>query len=179
VTATLALAAALAAPPVPASVARAVPLPEMVDRADVIAVAVARSSRSFWEDGRIVTDSILAVDTPVLGSTSGGRLVVRTLGGEVGGLGQRVFGEPWFAPGDRCLVFLERDGAGRLRPIGMAQGVLPIVRAAGGPQVVPNPDLPAVDDAGLSASVAPWLVAPRPLAEVLADVRALVEERGR
>ena len=174
-----------------ASVVRALGLDELVDRARTIAVVRVESAAAAWRDGRIVTDSVLVVTEGVQDAAAGERLAVRTLGGEVDGIGQRVFGEPRFRSGERYLVFLERlatsateaDGSPSttvlLRPVGMSQGALPVTDAAGTPLVAPNPDLPDLVLPDVAVSVAPWLDAPRPLADVLAEVRVALAARGR
>ena len=185
----LALCALAATLPALASVVRVLPLPELVRRSQVVAVAEVESSVSSWVDERIVTDSVLVVEDPLLGTAGGERLTVRTLGGEVDGLGQRVFGEPWFRPGERYLLFLEPfplAGSSRtpnpeslaplLRPVGMSQGALPIVASPEGPLVTPNAEQPALLDPCVEASLAAWLDAPRPLADALAEVREAVQE---
>lgn len=179
-TALLALVTLLAAP-AHASVARVLGLPELLARAEVLAAATVESTTARWVDDRLVTDSVLRLDTPLRGGAPGDRVTVRTLGGELDGLGQRVFGEPWFRPGERYLVFLERHPATdgdvtRFRPLGMAQGALPIVDAPDGTRVTPAPDLPLLVEPAALASVAPWLEAPRPLDEVLAELRAGLAE---
>jgi hypothetical protein len=186
---TLALCVLAATLPALASVVRVLPLPELVRRSQVVAVAEVESSVSSWVDERIVTDAVLVVQDPLLGTAGGERLTVRTLGGEVDGLGQRVFGEPWFRRGERYLVFLEPfplEGSARipnpesriplLRAVGMSQGALPVVASPEGTFVTPNAELPALLDPCVEASLAPWLDAPRPLADVLADVRDAVRE---
>lgn len=169
---------ALAALPARASIVRVVGLPELLARAEVLGVATVESAASSWVDGRIVTDALLRLDDPLRGGSPGLRVAVRTLGGEVAGIGQRVFGEPRFQPGERYLVFLERlPDSSRFRPVGMSQGALPVVETADGPNVTPAPDLPLLVQPAARASVAPWLEAPRPLASVLAELRtALAEE---
>lgn len=176
----LLLLGGLAAAPAEAAVVRALGLRELVARAEVIGVAAVESATSFWVSGRIVTDSILRLDLPLRGAAVGDRVVVRTLGGEVDRIGQRVFGEPIFRPGERYLVFLERlpgsSVPALLRPVGMAQGVLPVVDAPGGPLVTPPPDLPLLVDPGAMVSPAPWLTVPRPLDVVLGELRAALAE---
>lgn len=163
-----------------AGVVRIVPLPEFVSRAAVIAVAQAESSESRWENGRIVTYTTVVVRQPVRGAADGTRLAIGTLGGEVGGIGQRVFGEPRLRVGERYLVFLERpDGRDWWRPVGMAQGILPVVEGPAGDVVEPNADLCAAAGHAAGTSVSPWLSSPRPLAEALADVRAEVARASR
>jgi hypothetical protein len=176
----LALWALAATLPAFASVVRVLPLPELVRRSQVVAVADVESSVSSWVDERIVTDSVLVVESPLLGAAGGERLTVRTLGGEVDGLGQRVFGEPWLRRGERYLLFLEpfpsSEPTALLRPVGMAQGALPVVASPEGTFVTPNADLSALLEPCVEASLAPWLDTPRPLADVLADVRDAVRE---
>jgi hypothetical protein len=149
-------------------------------------VAEVESSVSSWVDERIVTDSVLVVEDSLLGTVGGERLTVRTLGGEIDGLGQRVFGEPWFRRGERHLLFLEPFPspdptayrllpAALLRPVGMSQGALPIVASPEGPLVTPNAEQSALLDPCVEASFVPWLDAPRPLADVLAEVREAVQ----
>lgn len=176
----LPLLVALAAVPVRASVVRVLGLPELLARAEVVAVVTVESAASSWVAGRIVTDSALRLDEPLRGGARGDFVSVRTLGGEVDGIGQRVFGEPSFRPGERYLVFLERfPGASerpRFRPVGMAQGALPVVDTPDGPRVTPAPDPPLLVAPSAAASVAPWLDAPRPLDAVLAELRAALAE---
>jgi len=166
----------------PASVVRALSLPELVGESAIVAVARVETAASAWVGGRIVTDAVLVVDEGLAGAAAGERVTVRTLGGEVDGIGQRVSGEPWFRAGERYLVFLERlpppadEGAALFRPVGMAQGALPVAEAVDGLQIAPNPELPALAAPGCAVSMAPWLDAPRPLADVLAEVRAAVQD---
>ncbi len=173
--------ALLAAAPARGSVVRVLSLEELVARSAAIAVVTVESTRASWVDGRIVTDATLVVEDGLWGAESGDRLAVRTLGGEVDELGQRVFGEPRFLPGERYLVFLEpaaaEDRLDLLRPIGMSQGALPVREGADGAQLEPNAELPLLVEPGVAASVAPWLAASRPLGEVLAEVRAAVRAR--
>jgi hypothetical protein len=166
----------------PASVVRALTLAELVEASSIVAVARVETATSLWVDGRIVTDTVLVVDEGLSGAEPDERVTVRTLGGEVEGIGQRVSGEPWLRAGERYLVFLERlparagDAAARFRPVGMSQGALPVTEAANGPQVAPNAELPALVVPGRAISVAPWLDVPRPLDEVLVEVRAAVQD---
>ena len=169
------------------SVVRVLSLPQLVERSDVVVVASVESAASAWVDGRIVTDVVVVVGEGVAGAAAGGRLIVRTLGGEVDGIGQRVFGEPQLRSGERYLLFLETLPSGDAsssaatalyRAVGMSQGALPVVDAPGGATVAPNPDLPELVEPGAQMSVRPWLDASRPLADVLADVRAALPAAG-
>jgi hypothetical protein len=86
----------------------------------------------------IVTDVTVRSELGILGVPSGSRFVVRHLGGEVGAVGQRVFGEASFHPGERLLLFaVERRGA--YWALGMSQGVWPVQRDDAGVDVVVEP----------------------------------------
>jgi hypothetical protein len=111
----------------------------------------------------IVTDVTIAIDQRLLGAAEPDRFVVRYLGGEVGDLGQRVFGEASYRVGERVLLFAaKRQGA--FYAVGMSQGVLHV-----------RDDGAGVERIGAGA-------APRKLDDVLDQVRALVArplEQGR
>jgi len=100
------------------------------DRVVIGAVGEARSLRS--DDGRrIVTDTWLEVEQTLKGAPVP-RLLVRTAGGVVGELGQRVPGAARLTRGDRVLLFLEDHGqaaAGepRCRVVALAYGVFLLV----------------------------------------------------
>ena len=163
-----------------ATVVRVLSLPELVSGSEVISLVTVESSSSRWEDGRIVTRSVARVDLPLAGADSGARIEVLTLGGEVGDVGQRVFGEPVLRSGERYLVFLAPAGDGRsLRCVGMAQGALPVVAGPAGDEVVPNADLPRLIEPGAEMSIQPWLGGPRPLGEVVDEVRSAAARSGR
>ncbi len=142
-------------------------------RADEIFVGtVERVSSRFVSAERrgIVTDVTLRCDRQVLGVRAGGRLVVRHLGGEVEGRGQRVFGEASFVVGEQVLLFASKR-SGAYWPVGMAQGALHVRRDdAGLPRV--RTDLGGAD---LGVGSAPPLDG-RPLDDVVAE---LVLSQGR
>jgi hypothetical protein len=161
-----------------ASAAVALDLPALVAQSRTVAVADAAEASSFWLDGRIVTDTVVRVIDPILGAAAGRTLVVRTLGGEVGELGQRVAGEASLVSGRRYLLFLEAAGE-VLRPVGLAQGALPVVEISGAAMVLPPVDPPLLLSADGLASVAAWLAAPRPLVDVLVEVREEARRLGR
>lgn len=153
---------------------------ELVQEADHAAlVEVVALEASYDELDRIVTDATLRVVEPLVGpSRVGDTLVVRRIGGTLGGLALRIEGEPSFVPGERLVVFLE-DVGGVLRPVGMSQGVLPVERADHGEVVMPG-------GAGLSLvrpgdpALTPTrgaLTAPRPIDEVVAEIRELGDGR--
>jgi hypothetical protein len=177
-----ALAALAAVAPAAASVTRALDLRELVAEADHVAVVRVVRQEARWHRGRIVTDVTLEVETSMKGARAGETLVVRRLGGAIGDLGMRVEGEPEFIDGERSVVFA-RSMRGVLRPVGMSQGVLPIQLDAGRAMVLPGGAglslvLPAPGNRFAPAPAA--LLHPRPLDDLLGEIRLAVEEaRGR
>jgi hypothetical protein len=113
-----------------AGVARAVPLAELVRASDVVAIGTAVDSYSLWETvgarRRIVTYSRLRVDETV-GKSGETELLVRTLGGHVGKIGQIVHGEPMVAIGQRAMLFVRHMGDGTSTIVGRTQGYFPLV----------------------------------------------------
>ena len=95
-------------------------------------------STSVWEDGRIVTYTRVHVDRSVAGALpSGDDPWLRTLGGVVGHVGQRVEGEAVLSFGYQALVFLGAGKAGTFYVTARAQGQFPIVTTpTSGPHVV-------------------------------------------
>jgi hypothetical protein len=121
------LAAVLAvAAPADASLHLEVSLQHLVTVSDLVIEATPQESKSVWEDlpsvgRRIVTYTRVSVEQSVYG-TPPGEVWVRTLGGQVGNLGQKVEGEAVLASGDRQLLFLKAGDAGTHRVVEMAQG---------------------------------------------------------
>jgi len=113
-------------------------LPQLVGRSDVIFVGKAIKTYSHWsEDKRhIVTDTTFQVSTAVSGVSQGKSVVIRRLGGAVGGIGMRVSGAPSFNKGDEVLLFTEKRGNGKRYVVGMKQGAFRITRDRTARQVV-------------------------------------------
>jgi len=105
---------------------------QLVGRSDLIFVAEATGSRSHWgEDGRhIVTDTTFTLSRPIKGNP-GGQVIVRNLGGVVGGMGMRVSGMPSFASGEEVLLFTEMR-QGQRYVVGLEQGVYRLSRDGAG-----------------------------------------------
>ena len=129
--------AALAAPRLAsATLARAITLPELVGFSQFALVGTATDAYSRWEtvgnSRRIVTYVRLEVTQPIDGrpppDTS---LLVRTLGGRVGDIGQLVHGEARFELGSRAVAFVAPDDDGVLGVTAMAQGHYPLRAEAG------------------------------------------------
>lgn len=154
-----------------AAVALLVSMDELVAASTYVVVAQAGERTSVWEDlpggRRIVTYTRFKVERAVVGSP-GSEIMVRTLGGVVGTVGQAVSGEAKIASGERSLLFLaKRDSA--LVVTALAQGHFPIAVDAKG-----NERLKASPDAGT--------LIPRPGPVIAAReelVGALVEDAAR
>ncbi len=131
------LLATLAVPRVSrATTARAVSLSDLVARSTRIAHATPLEGNSRFEDigdGRhIVTYSRLRIDESIVGATGESEILVRTLGGRVGKLGEIVHGEAQLAINEACVVFLQKNEDGIELVTEMAQGHYPLLGDASG-----------------------------------------------
>jgi hypothetical protein len=173
-----------------ASTAIALSLDDLVEKSEVIVVATAASKTSRWEAGHIVTYTTITVEAPVAGGPKAGdALVVRTLGGTVGNIGQKTFGEAVLPVGAKLVLFLHAlppsvvatSVAGARSVTGMEQGVLPVVVAEDKQAhigALPSSlDLvPPKKATGVPARAA---TEGRLLQDVLADVKALWIAHGK
>ncbi|MCC6213552.1 MAG: hypothetical protein IT376_01695 [Polyangiaceae bacterium] len=129
-----------------AGVARAVTLEELValSRFGVVATPVDAFSR--WETigkrKRIVTYTRLRIEEALLEADDpGAEQLVRTLGGQVGEIGQIVHGEAVFTIGERTGVFLQPLGD-VLTVTALAQGHYPLrADSRGALRLAPSPRL--------------------------------------
>jgi len=112
-------------------------LRDLVGRADQIFVGkVVKVESRGGENGRqIVTDTTFRVEQGVRGVSAGGEVVVRHLGGVVGGIGMKISGTPSFRVGDQALLFTDRRKNHRY-VTGMNQGAFSIARDAAGQAMV-------------------------------------------
>ncbi len=78
------------------------------------------------------TVSTIRVERFIHGS-GGDEVKIEELGGDFQGTEVRVAGTPEYRAGERVLVFLRRDEAGRYRTYGMAQGKFTLRAAVDGP----------------------------------------------
>lgn len=173
----LAVAATLATPRAArATLMEALDLATLVARSDDVVVARASEKSCRWMGERIVTDVVLEVSEVAKGDLGEGeRLEVLLLGGAVGELGMRVSGEAGLEPGGEYLLFLRRWNGTR-RPVGMAQGALPVQRSGGTVVVEPaRGDLALVrrGPGGTLTHAEPAVTEARPLADLLAAIRDL------
>jgi hypothetical protein len=159
-----------------ASLARAVTLARLVRSSERAVVATAVDAHSRWETvgrkKRIVTYTRIRVDE-TLGGPEDQELMVRTLGGQVGAVGQVVHGEAVLILGEPAILFLATDADATPLVTEMAQGHYP-VRAAndGERRVFPSPRLSEID-LGADSAVR-QLVGRR-----LDDARSLVRKAWR
>lgn len=119
-----------------ATVMRPVTLPELVRASHHVVTASALEGYSVWETvagrKRIVTYTRLGVDENVALEATERELLVRTLGGNVGDIGQVVHGEAVLIVGQRSLAFLRRRDDGSLGVTAMSQGHYPMLPDAKG-----------------------------------------------
>ncbi len=137
-----------------ASVSVSVGFEELLRKSSAVAVVVPTDRTALWEGGRIVTYTRLRVERPVAGPLAG-EVWVRTLGGAVGSIGQRVEGEADFALGSPSLAFLRARAEA---PAGSFPGAYGVVEGAQGqfPIVIEYPRRPRLGaSSGLGALVAP------------------------
>ncbi len=119
-----------------ASLSRAVPVEELVGRSQHVLLGEPLDAESVWEQvGRrrhIVTYTRVRTLEPLAGADPRQEeLLVRTLGGRVGELGELVHGEAMLQLGARGVLFVMPTRGG-LAVTAMAQGHYPVLRDAAG-----------------------------------------------
>ena len=114
-----------------ASILAKLSLREMAGRADRALLGTVESvrSRMLGDGGYIVTDVQIRCTREILGVPAGTVFTVRHLGGEVGELGQKVFGEASYQLGQEVLLIAE-ERSGAFFAVGMAQGAMHVERDA-------------------------------------------------
>jgi len=137
-----------------ATTAVALALDDLVRASYRVALVTPTQSAAAWEtaDGqrRIVTRTrVLLQDVwrvrgePDTSSEEDAQeMVLRTLGGRVGEIQQKVHGEAALPSGEAVLVFAGRLHEGGRRVVGMAQGHYPLVSDAGDVRLRRSRDLP-------------------------------------
>jgi hypothetical protein len=127
------VAAAFVATPAGGSVSIELSIDEVARGAAIVARVIPLDAASAWEDGRIVTTTRVRIERVVAGSSPGGEIRIKTLGGIVGNVGQSVAGEAAFVSGTPSIVCLTTRGGAHV-VVARAQGQL-VVRHANGEQV--------------------------------------------
>ncbi len=118
-----------AARPAHASVSRALTLEQLAKASHACVAGTPVHSESHWETigghRRIVTETRLLVEEVVGGELEDTEIMVQTLGGQVGDIGQIVHGEAVLIRNRRAIVFL--SARGRVSSVtAMAQGHYPV-----------------------------------------------------
>lgn len=177
-----ALLACLAGAGARASSLTSLSLESLSTQADRILVGtVEKSEAHYISSGSryIVTDVTVRSERNLLGVPEGSRFVVRHLGGVVGELGQRVFGEASYRVGEQVLLFAsERQGS--FYAMGMAQGAMHVYRDSSGTSRVETQLGGAELVTPGSAQLAPAAATAtngRSLDEVVAQVQAYIARR--
>jgi hypothetical protein len=111
-----------------ASLALAMELPELAERADRVVIAQVAAVTTEWDSthSTIVSRVELAVEETLKGDVPANRrLRLVQVGGQVGELVMRVSGQPGFVVGERAVLFLEGP-AGNCHLVGLGQGKRPL-----------------------------------------------------
>lgn len=159
-----------------ATVVRALSLTSLVESSRTILVLTALSTDSHFEDigrrRRVVTDTRVRVEEVLAKADApSSELLVRTLGGSIGRLGERVHGQAQLILGEPCVAFLLEGPDGIHYVNGMAQGHYPL-RGSARRELMNSPDLPEIIDFDSSAVKA--LVGSE-LAHATSRIRGLVK----
>lgn len=162
---------AIAAVPLPASVVVPMTLGQLVESADLIVDASIEDVRVVAGPDGAERMVLVRGDTPWKGQADG-PVYVRLAGGRLGGTETRVPGVPVVADGERYVWFLAVHPRGGYSVVGLHQGALRASVAPDGEARVLVPSL----SAGPRGDVAR---VPRPIADLEAQVRALIAGDGR
>lgn len=121
-------------------------LSDLVVASPLVVLATPLDHRSVWEEDeslgrRIVTYTRVRVERALDGeSRVEGEVWVRTFGGTVGSVGQRVEGEAALVPGEEAVLFLQKRLDGTHAISGMALGHYPLRKRDDGKRILsPSP----------------------------------------
>jgi hypothetical protein len=134
-----------------ATLVRGMTLKELVGRSQHVVVGTPLSAyclyATFGTRRMIVTETRLRVDG-VLGlqGPDESELRVRTLGGQLDGVGELIHGQAELQRGRQCVGFFERQPDGTCWLTGMAQGHYPLSNAGATLVLRPSPQLPTIRD---------------------------------
>lgn len=140
-----------------AALMRVVSLPALLQSSMHVLQAVPLDVTSQWEtvgeQRRIVSYTRVRAEELIAGSKpESSELLVRTLGGHVGDVGQVVFGEAALRVNEPCLLFLRRAVVNVEQVVAMAQGHYPILSdSSGARRLLPSPNLSELRGSGDSA----------------------------
>lgn len=123
-----------------ATLVRGLTLRELLAASDRIAVVTPLHAESHWEtiggQRSIVTDTRVRVEESMRAATSAVEVIVRSLGGRVGDVGELVHGQPSLQLGQASVVFLKETARGLHWTAGMAQGHYPLLQRADGAKLL-------------------------------------------
>ncbi len=105
---------------------------ELIIGSRVIVQADVLSTESSFDDThtQVFTYTTLRVNEVLKGAVATRRIVIKELGGDVGGKGVMIFGAPEFTPGEKVVLFLDTWPDGSLRTHQMFLGKFSIVEDA-------------------------------------------------
>lgn len=163
-----------------------VTLEHLVKSSDLAIEGTPEEASSLWEEipgggRRIVTYTRVHVAQSAYGNAASD-VWVRTLGGQVGDVGQKVEGEAMLVPGERSVLFLRASAEGPARVIEMAQGQYVVRREDNADKLRISPYLGKVlpsKDEKERARAARVLLHGRPLGEAMASIRLARKDAGR
>lgn len=119
-----------------ATIARALSIKDLTQASRAVLLGQPVEANSQWETvgqrRRIVTYTRVLLSESVLGSPES-ELMVQTLGGRVGEIGQIVHGEAALRLNETSLLFVQDDDEGITRVTAMAQGHYRLLADAQGP----------------------------------------------
>lgn len=133
------------------------------------------------DDGRIIVSRVTVRIERVLKGGPRERVTIEIPGGTLGGTTLVASGAPRFAAGERVVLFLEPQAAGRFGVTGWNQGRFTVRRdPRTGRDLVTQPGGGSVyvDRNGRPAARDPRLAGPRVLADFLRDIEAIVARSG-
>jgi hypothetical protein len=103
---------------------------ELAQRADVVVVGKVIEVRSEWNEdrSRIYSNVTVQVDEHIKGAESQQSVVIATLGGEIGGVGEVYSHTARFKADEQVIVFAAADQRGQLRVVGGDEGKLTVTK---------------------------------------------------
>jgi len=130
-----------------ATTARAISLPNLVQHSSRVVRGTPMDSFTRGEDvggtRHIVTYSRVRVEELLTGGPSESEILVRSLGGQLDGVGEIVHGEAELAIAEPSVIFLLRNADGIEHVTAMAQGYYPLLlRNAAAPRLRASRNLP-------------------------------------
>jgi hypothetical protein len=106
-----------------ASVFRYKNFDQLVDDSDGVIQGVVEKTEALFIGTEIFTDVTIKVDDILKGSYDKPLFVIRVIGGELNGVGQRISGIPTFQVNEEVILFIEGNGKYKLPFAGGTQGI--------------------------------------------------------